>query len=223
MPIPKIDIYQIRNAEETKKDPFNLKQQVQSRIANNINPPSFDIKLNLSKTASEYNELNNINSYIKYIENANKDGWNNSLKLWGPPLKSGTDKNNRGFGVDIKTNPFIQDSINTINGKAYLSEQAERVGRHSMIEEALVNLNKNRLPFVKKKFPLFNGNISNIKKIATIGEIYRLGAPGFAKIWESPLIDSLVYGTNEGYVNILHEKAKSISDRINRSKEYLFE
>ena len=82
----------------------------------------------------------------------------------------------------MKTNPVIQDSINTINGKAYLSEQAERVGRHSMIEEALVNLNKNRLPFVKKKFPLFNGNISNIKKIATIGEIYRLGAPGFAKI-----------------------------------------
>lgn len=223
MPIPKIDIYQIRTTEEIKKDPFNLKQQIGPKTTNKISPLDIDINLDLSKTASEYSELGNINSYIKYIENANKDGWNNSLGLWGSPLKSGTDKNNRGFGVDIKTNPFIQDSIRVINGKTYISEQAERVGRHSMIEEALVNFNKNRLPFVKKKFPMFNGEISETKKIATVGEMYRLGTPGFAKIWKSPLIDSLVYGTDKGYVDILHEKAKSISDRINRSKEYLFE
>lgn len=73
-----------------------------------------------------------------YAENPDSVGYNSTTSRWYAPNKKGYDKNNRGMGVDINTNPRIKNKLktDTVNNETYLTEEDERVLRHASMGDA---------------------------------------------------------------------------------------
>ena len=90
-------------------------------------------------------EMNSFNddspelSVTNYLENKDSLGWDAVNRRWYAPDVKGTDPNNRGMGVDIKTNSSILDGsvkLHKDGRGTYLTEDEEKTARLRSYNEA---------------------------------------------------------------------------------------
>ena len=102
-----------------------------------------------------------LTDYIKAIENPNKIGWNG--KVWAAPTLEGYDKNQRGYGIDIKRNIEARNLTK------------DRLGQWITEKEADTLMN-NHLKYIegvaKRRIKGFD-NFSKEKQAAILGMLYR--------------------------------------------------
>lgn len=160
---------------------------------------------------------------INYSENRDSVGYDPNLKIWNAPMKPGYDKNNRGMGVDINTNPYVRKYLKyDSKGNSYLTEDDEHNIRYRSISDAEKSYFR-RLDYAQKTIGSYN-TPSIKKKAATMSAIYNLGSSYVAKtLFENKnAMNALLNGTDEEYINYINNEytKKERNERVKLQNEF---
>lgn len=162
---------------------------------------------------------------INYSENRDSVGYDKNSERWyAPPKGKKYDRKQRGMGVDVNTNPFVNKYLKVDKKGAYLTKDDEKKVRYMSIERA-EKCYERRLAYVRKVFNDYETEPSEVKKALTMSAIYNLGE-GYAarKLFEDKnLMNLFLYGTDDEYRAALdaHYKVKRKGQRSAREQEFL--
>lgn len=160
---------------------------------------------------------------INYSENRDSVGYIPSSHRWVAPDKPGYDKNNRGMGVDINTNPYVKKYLKQDSkGNSYLTEADEKLIRYKSIQDAEDSYRR-RLEYAQSK--IGSANVPSIKKkAATMSAIYNLGSAKVANtIFENKdAMNALLNGTDDEYINYINNeyKKRGRNERVKLQNEF---
>ena len=165
-----------------------------------------DLPYNPDYISEKYQQMQRVIGYIGRVENPDSLGWDPATRRWYAPPSGVGDPNQRGLGVDMNTNPYVTDA-NRKNG--YLTEVEERSIREKFIRGDVTTSYNNRLSYAKKKYPDWDGNVSDRKRELIYQAIYQ--SPGtFARNFDGDLLGSFVNGSDEEFeqqIKRYHERS----------------
>ena len=128
--------------------------------------------------------MNRIIEYLKAIENPQRVGFNSKTRIWEQPTQGGFDRNQIGYGLDVKWGPlakFLAERKRK-TGRVYLTEDEETYFREKYIRGYLTDtFNRNTAHYSNPTGGGF-GVMSERKKAIAYGLLYRGDGK---KLWNS--------------------------------------
>lgn len=165
--------------------------------------------------------MEEIIKYLQQLENPMKVGFDEHKQIWTPPTGKGFDKNQIGYGLDMRKGPVAEflRLRKQREGRVYLTVDEEKKFREDYIRKDLNKIYTNNTTGFAPKSDGFHIMTPKRKAIA-FGLLYRGDGK---KLWNSgnPIYDTFWHGTDDEFEQaVINFYTPFLPERVRNHKAF---